>query len=97
MPKINKPKKKNLPVAIKTTKKRNKNSPVDYYNCLLTQAQQDWSDPATGKKKPVTACCKECKLNAPKLNEQRKQEVKKLVVAYHQVGASLKKLLQPLK
>jgi hypothetical protein len=46
MPKINKPKKiKNLPVVVKTANskkkiKKTKPSPVDYYNCLLTSAQQ---------------------------------------------------------
>jgi len=45
MPRIEKPKKKkltNLPVAIKkSTKKKSKPSPIDYYNCLLTQAQNE--------------------------------------------------------
>jgi hypothetical protein len=42
MPKIDKPK-RNLPTAIKAKKKtkRIKQSPIDYYNCLLTKAQND--------------------------------------------------------
>jgi hypothetical protein len=100
MPNLNKIRKKsktkkltNLPVKTKTTKA---SSPVDYYNCLLTQAQNDWRDSA-GQKKKITSCCKDCKVNAPVLNRQRQQEINKLVVSYHQVGESLKKLLKPLK
>jgi hypothetical protein len=42
MPNIDKlkKKKKHLPVVAKTAKKT-KPSPVEYYNCLLTQAQND--------------------------------------------------------
>jgi len=104
MPKIDKTKKKkrtNLPVAVKATQKKTstkiKPSSIDYYNCLLTQAQQGWFNPKTGKKQKITACCKDCKLKAPILSEQRQQEVQKLVVSYQQVGESLKKLLRPLK
>ena len=100
MPNISKPKKikktkklTNLPAKLKSPK----SSPVDYYNCLLVKAQNDWLDPATGKKKKIAACCKDCKVNAPVLNKQRQQEINKLVVSYHQVGESLKKLLKPLK
>ena len=85
----------------KTTKKKtsanSKLSAVDYYNCLLTQAQNDWYDPTTGKKKKITACCKDCKVNAPALNSQRNQELKKLITSYQQVGDSLKKLLRPIE
>ena len=98
MPKIDKPK-RNLPV-VKTTKKKTKRikqSPVDYYNCLLTQAQNDWLDPTTGTKKKITACCKDCKVNAPALSEVRNREVAKLITSYKQVGDSLAKLLKPLK
>jgi hypothetical protein len=101
MPKIDQIKKKPNLSVVKTTKKlnskKNKSSPIDYYNCLLTKAQQDWYDPQTGTKKRITACCKECKANAPKLQEQRKQEIKKLIISYQQVGDSLKKLLKPIK
>ena len=102
MPKIDKVKKTkkkstNLPVAIKATKTKAKSSPVDYYNCLLVKAQQDWYDPQTGKKKKITQCCKDCKTNAPTLNKQRQTEINKLIVSYHQVGESLKKLLKPIK
>jgi hypothetical protein len=31
------------------------------------------------------------------LNKQRQQEINKLVISYHQVGESLKKLLKPIK
>ena len=55
------PKKLSLPTKVKTTTKKVKHSPVEYYNCLLTQAQNDWFDPQTGKKKKITACCKDCK------------------------------------
>jgi hypothetical protein len=94
MPKIEKVK-KNSPVVLKTTKKKIKD-PVSYYHCLLTKAQTGWKD-ATGQKKKITACCKECKLNAPALNEQRSLELKKLITSYQQVGESLKKLLKPIK
>jgi len=86
-------KKTNLPVAPKSSKRK---STPEYYQCLLTQAQQNWRNPSTGKKKPITACCKECKTNAPKLVAQRGQEIKKLITSYQQVGDSLKRLLQPL-
>lgn len=91
--KIKKTKKLNLPLKTKSTK----SSPVDYYNCLLTKAQQDWFDPTTGKKKKISACCKECKTKAPKINQIRTQEITKLITSYHQVGESLKRLLKPLK
>jgi len=81
----------------KTHSKKIKSSPVDYYNCLLTSAQQDWYDPVTGQKKKITACCKNCKLNAPKLSEQRNQEIRKLIISYQQVGDSLAKLLRPIR
>jgi len=89
---------KNLPVRTtkKTKTKRAKQSPVDYYNCLLTQAQQNWKDPTTGSKKKITSCCKECKNKAPALREQRTKEVQKLITAYQQVGESLTNLLRPL-
>lgn len=99
MPHIIKPKK------IKKTKKLTnlspktkapKSSPVDYYNCLLTYANQGWAD-AQGTKKKLAACCKECKSQAPKVNEVRQQEIGKLITSYHQVGESLKKLLKPIK
>ena len=109
MKKIKKP--KNQVIVVPTTQKslthktkpkmgtktpKNKLSAVAYYNCLLTQAQQGWYDPTTGKKKQVTACCKDCKLNAPTLNNQKNQEVKKLITSYQQVGDSLRKLLRPI-
>lgn len=80
MPNIEKTKKKKLlPVVAKTTKKKTKSkpSPVEYYNCLLTQAQNNWYDPTTGTKKKITACCRDCKTKAPLLNQQRQQELKK--------------------
>ncbi|CAG8856311.1 5358_t:CDS:2, partial [Gigaspora margarita] len=43
-------------------------------------------DDATGKRKKITSCCKECKMNAPKLREQRTQEISKVIIAYQQVG-----------
>ena len=94
MPKIEKSKKISLPTKLKT--KKTKTSPIDYYNCLLLKAQEGWHDPQTGKKKKITACCKECKTNAPVFNRQREQEIKKLIVSYQQVGDSLKKLLKPI-
>jgi len=104
MPNISKIKKKskktkktqqltNLPTKVKKTKP----SPVDYYNCLLLKARNDWLDPTTGKKKKITTCCQDCKTKAPALNRVREQELTKLVVAYRQVGDSLSKLLKPLK
>ena len=107
MPKIEKAKKKKAPKPVtKPTKKLSlptlkktkstKPSPVDYYNCLLTKAQTDWYDPTTGQKSKITACCKDCKLNAPKLQAVRTQEVQKLITSYQQVGESLKKLLKPI-
>ena len=98
MPRIEKVKKKikkkrtNLPTKIKSSKP----SPVDYYNCLLTKAQNNWLD-QTGTKKKITACCKDCKINAPSLNKQREQELNKLITSYKQVGDSLAKLLKPIK
>jgi len=83
----------NLPIKVKKTK----SSPIDYYNCLLTKAQNDWMDPTTGKKKKITACCRDCKVNAPQIQVVRNQEISKLITSYHQVGESLKKLLKPLK
>ncbi|CAG8513978.1 11724_t:CDS:2 [Racocetra fulgida] len=47
----------------------------------------------TGKKKKISACCKECKTKAPALREQRTKEVQKLIVAYQQVGESVKRLM----
>jgi len=76
--------------------KKSKISSIDYYNCLLTQAQNNWLDPASGTKKKITQCCKDCRLNAPALNEVRNQEIKKLIISYQQVGDSLAKLLRPL-
>ena len=97
MPNINKlPKKKKL-LSAKTTKKKTKISSAGYYNCLLTQAQNNWFDPTTGKKKKITACCQDCKVNAPVLNRQREQEINKLITSYRQVGECLSKLLKPLK
>lgn len=101
MPKIDQVK-KSLPVVVKTTKKKSKRSKtktstIDYYNCLLTQAQNDWFDPTTGLKKKISSCCKDCKHNAPKLQAYRTQEINQLITSYQQVGASLKKLLKPIK
>ena len=100
MPRIEKPKKikktkklTNLPTKLKSPKP----SPIDYYNCLLVKAQNDWLDPATGKKKKITQCCKDCKVQAPKVNQIRNSEISKLITSYHQVGESLKKLLKPIK
>ena len=103
MPKINKPKKiKNLPTVVKTANskkkiKKTKTSPVDYYNCLLTQAQNNWFDPVSGTKQKITSCCKKCKANAPALASKRTQEIQKLITSYRQVGECLTKLLQPIK
>ena len=101
MPKIDKVK-RNFPVAIKATKKKSKSkkskaSAIDYYNCLLTQAQNDWFDSTTGTKKKITACCSDCKHNAPKISAYREQEINRLITSYQQVGESLKKLLKPIK
>ena len=100
MPNLLKPKKvkktkklTNLPTKIKSPKP----SSVDYYSCLLLKAQNDYFDPTTGKKKKITACCKDCKTNAPTLNRQRELELNKLITSYRQVGDSLSKLLKPLK
>ena len=95
MPKIEKPKKINLPTKLKT--KKTKTSPVDYYQCLLLSAQQDWKDPVTGKKKKIAACCKECKTSAPVLSKQRTEQIKKVAHSYKQLGESLSKLLRPIK
>jgi len=76
---------------------RSKISTLDYYNCLLTYANQGWHHPVTGEKKKITACCKDCKANAPALNNQRDKELVKLISSYKQVGDSLKKLLKPIE
>jgi len=90
-----------VPTTSKTTRKiktkKSKISSVDYYNCLLTQAQNNWLDPTSGTKKKITQCCKDCRLNAPALNAVRNQEIKKLIISYQQVGDSLAKLLRPIK
>ena len=99
MPNIEKIKTKKKTALIKRVvkSKKTKPSPVDYYNCLLTQAQQGWYDPASGTKQKITSCCKKCKLNAPTLAAQRTQEIQTLITSYKQVGDSLTKLLQPIK
>ena len=81
-----------------------KSSPTDYYNCLMNYAQQGFYDQQTGKKLKIHACCKKCKLNAPALNNQRGKELVKLITSYKQagdihkqIGASLAKLLKPIK
>ena len=86
-------KKSALVLAPKATRSKNAS---DYYHCLLTYANQNWYSPE-GKKKKITACCKDCKQNAPALNSQRDQELVKLITSYKQVGDSLAKLLQPIK
>ena len=89
-----KPKLTNLPIAVK--KSHPKKDPVSYYNCLLTYANQNWHD-GSGTKKKITACCRDCKSQAPVLTRQREQELAKLITSYQQVGESLKKLLKPIK
>ena len=92
-----KPKKTNLALPISRTKSpKSKHSALDYYNCLLTYANQGWHHPVTGEKKKITACCKDCKTNAPALNNQREKELVKLITSYKQVGECLAKLLKPL-
>ena len=107
MPQIIKPKsakkstKKTTKKALVPVKSRSKStvkhSAPDYYQCLLNYANQDWHHPVTGEKKKITACCKDCKLSAPSLTKQRKDELTKLINSYKQVGESLAKLLQPIK
>lgn len=94
--KVAKPKKTSLAVVPSLKSPRTKHSTPDYYNCLLTYANQGWHHPITGEKKRITACCKDCKTNAPALNNQREKELVKLITSYQQVGDSLKKLLKPL-
>ena len=101
MPRITK---NNLPKKVKSNKSRpkksssrskTKHSPIDYYNCLLTYANQNWHDKG-GTKKKITACCKDCKMHAPVLRKQRDQEIQKAVNAYKEMGESLTKLLKPI-
>src|SRR5436305_15094497 len=98
----NKPKKKTtslkksllapLPPVRKTAKSpKIKTSTPDYYNCLLNYSQQGFYDAQVGKKLKIHACCKKCKQNAPVLNNQRDQELVKLITSYKQVGDSLAK------
>ena len=94
--KVVKQKKTALAVVPSLKSPRTKHSALDYYNCLLTYANQGWHHPVTGEKKRITACCKDCKTNAPSLNSQREKELVKLITSYQQVGDSLKKLLKPL-
>jgi len=103
MPRIEKPKKNktpqkltNLPTPTKSNSKKIKASPTEYYNCLLSYAQQGFYDANEGKKQKIHACCKKCKLQASDLNYQRDSEVAKLITSYKQVGDSLKKLLRPI-
>lgn len=77
--------------------KKPKASPVDYYNCLLTSAQQGWYDPETGQKKKITACCKDCKHNAPTLNKSRTEAIQKWIISYQQLGENFAKLIRPIK
>ena len=88
--------KKSLLVVPKkpTPKPRTKLSPVDYYNCLMNYAEKGFYE--AGQKQKIHACCKQCKLNAPTLNNQRDKELVKLISSYKQVGDSLAKLLKPL-
>ena len=79
------------------TRSKSKVSTTDYYNCLLNFAQRGFYDVQEGKKQKIHACCKKCKLSAPALNNQRDQELVKLITSYKQVGDSLAKLLQPIK
>jgi len=83
--------------ASKSHSPKSKTSPTAYYNCLLNFANQDWHHPVTGQKKKITACCRECKLNAPALNSEKDKELVKLITSYKQVGDSLAKLLRPIK
>lgn len=85
-----------LPKTVKSTLK-SKTSPTAYYNCLMNYAQQGFYDAQEGKKQKIHACCKKCKLSAPALNNQRDQELVKLITSYRQVGDSLAKLLHPIK
>jgi len=83
--------------SAKNTKPRSahpKSSPIDYYHCLMNYAQQGFYD--EGKKQKIHACCKKCKSTAPALNQQRDQELVKLITSYKQVGDSLAKLLKPV-
>ena len=83
-----------LPAVRKTVK--TKTSAPDYYSCLLNYSQQGFYDSAEGKKLKIHSCCKKCKLAAPSLNNQRDQELVKLITSYKQVGDSLAKLLKPV-
>jgi len=92
MPKIDKPK-KNLPVAIKATKKKTgtkrvKTNPIDYYQCLTNMAQAGFPD-------KITACCKNCKKSAPALNVARQKELQQWVKNYQKLGADFLHLFAP--
>ncbi|CAI2188728.1 5558_t:CDS:10 [Funneliformis geosporum] len=82
-------------VAVSSAPKASKSSPkskhsaLDYYNCLLNYANQNWHHPVTGEKKKITACCRDCKQNAPALNSEKDKELVKLITSYKQVGVSL--------
>ena len=84
-------------IAKTKSTKKSKPSPVDYYNCLLTSAQQGWYDPETGQKKKITACCSDCKHNAPTLNKQRTEAIQNWITSYQQLGESFAKLIRPIK
>jgi hypothetical protein len=45
-----------------------KRNPIDYYACLTSMAQ-------AGFPNKISACCRECKQNAPALNVKRQQEL----------------------
>ncbi|RHZ35429.1 hypothetical protein [endosymbiont GvMRE of Glomus versiforme] len=96
VPTAQKKTKAHLPTPTKPAKKT-KQSPVDYYNCLLTSAQNNWLDPTSGTKKKITACCKDCKLNAPALNNQRTEAIQNWITSYQQLGENFAKLIQPIK
>ena len=79
--------KKPFPASALTLKSPCPSHTADYYHCLVQQT----SPGLKGKK--ITQACSECKSLAPALNAQRAKEVKKLVQAYQQLGASLSKLI----
>jgi len=79
--------KKKNPKANKLTLAKPKKNTATYYHCLADKASRGCLKGSVGK------MCKECKEQSPQIALNRKQEIKKIVSSYKQLGVSLSKLL----
>jgi hypothetical protein len=69
--------------------KKPKNTPA-YYQCLLNESLSGF------RGQRITQACQNCKVNSADLAKARNQEIENLMLAYQQLGQSLKNLLTPL-